>query len=86
MKETENIKNANAFYYVGERTFWKYRSSWGLILPSLDCERLKIDKNTVARLYISYTNRIIVIKVVDVREKIVYLPQKFGVSDLIANI
>ena len=62
----EKLENAK-FIYVGERAFWKYKSTWGLTIPSVDSQRLQVGKNSVARLYVDYANRVILIKVVDVR-------------------
>ena len=67
MKKSRALKKPN-FIYVGERSFWRYKSSgWGVIIPSIDCECLKINKNTVARVYVSYDKRVVVLKVVDTR-------------------
>ena len=54
------------FIYVGERSFWKYKSSgWGVIIPSIDSEHLGISKQSVARLFVSYDKRVVLIKIVD---------------------
>ena len=62
-KEGSNKTN---FIYVGERSFWRYKTSgWGMIIPRIDSERLKISKNSVARIFISYDERLILVKVMD---------------------
>ena len=67
MKEEKSLTELN-LVYVGERSLWRYKSSgWGLIIPRKDGELLKIDKNTVARVYVSYENRMLVLKLVDLR-------------------
>ena len=54
------------FLYVGERSFWKYKNSgWGMVIPRVDSERLKISKNSVARIFVSYDKRLILIRVID---------------------
>ena len=65
MNDLKAVKDVN-LVYVGERSLWKYRTSgWGVIIPKTDCERLKVSKNTVVRLYVSYDKRVVVLKLVD---------------------